>query len=42
MKKMDYMAPEMEVVMIKMQNKIMITSETPGTGGEGDEGDDLD
>ena len=42
MKKMDYMAPEMEVVMIKMQNKIMVTSETPGSGGEGDPDKDLD
>jgi len=42
MKKMDYMAPEMEVVEIKMMDKILTTSETPGFGGEGNPDGDLD
>ena len=42
MKKIEYMAPEMEVVEIKLMDNILTTSETPGVGGEGDPDKDLD
>ena len=42
MEKKKYEAPEMEAVMVKMQNHVLITSENPDFGGEGDPDKDLD
>ena len=42
MKKNEYMAPEMEVVEIKLMGNILTTSENPGFGGDGDPDKDLD
>ena len=41
MKKIEYMAPEMEVVKMSVA-KIICTSETASQGGEGDPDGDLD
>ena len=41
MKKNEYMAPEMEVVELKL-NGMLCTSDTAGQGGEGDPDGDLD
>jgi len=41
MKKMEYMAPEMEIVEMTLA-KIICTSETAGQGGEGGADEELD